>query len=95
MQGYKRQGCYIAAQGPMPNTIGDFWRMIWEKRLPNIVMLTKCLEAGRVRHTHTHIHTHAPVVLLKLGIPFCMFRSVLIHVVSLYIFMNRYIHIYT
>ena len=34
--------------GPMPNTVSDFWRMIWEKRLPNIVMLTKCMEAGRV-----------------------------------------------
>ena len=34
--------------GPMPNSISDFWRMIWEKRLPNIVMLTKCMEAGRV-----------------------------------------------
>lgn len=34
--------------GPMPNTTSDFWRMIWEKRLPNIVILTKCIEAGRV-----------------------------------------------
>ena len=38
--------------GPMSNTISDFWRMIWEKRLPNIVMLTKCMEAGRVS-THS------------------------------------------
>ncbi len=32
----------------MPNTEGDFWRMIWELKLSNIVMLTKCMEAGRV-----------------------------------------------
>ena len=31
----------------MPNTVTDFWRMIWEKKLPTIVMLTKCFE-GRV-----------------------------------------------
>lgn len=32
----------------MPNTENDFWRMVLEKRLANIVMLTKCTEAGRV-----------------------------------------------
>lgn len=32
----------------MPNTENDFWRMVLEKRLSNIVMLTKCTEAGRV-----------------------------------------------
>ncbi len=48
LQGYNRSECYIAAQGPMPNTESDFWRMIWEKKLVNIVMLTKCTEAGRV-----------------------------------------------
>ena len=42
--------------GPMPNTISDFWRMIWEYKLQNIVMLTKCMEAGRVC-----THTNAPV----------------------------------
>ena len=33
--------------GPLPNTLDDFWRMIWEKRLTTIVMLTQCFE-GRV-----------------------------------------------
>ena len=32
----------------MPNTEEDFWGMIWEMKISNIVMLTKCLEAGRV-----------------------------------------------
>ncbi|ORU90922.1 MAG: hypothetical protein A6F71_08235 [Cycloclasticus sp. symbiont of Poecilosclerida sp. M] len=27
----------------MPNTEADFWRMIWEKKLNNIVMLTYML----------------------------------------------------
>ena len=33
--------------GPMPKTVGDFWRMIWEKELPTIVMLTRVFE-GKV-----------------------------------------------
>ncbi len=49
VQGYNRSQCYIAAQGPLPNTLNDFWRMVWERKLNNIVMLTKCIEAGRVR----------------------------------------------
>lgn len=34
--------------GPTNETINDFWRMIWEKRLGAIVMLTRCIEEGRV-----------------------------------------------
>ena len=41
--------CLILNLGPMPNTVGDFWRMIWEKKLPTVVMLTRCFE-GRVGH---------------------------------------------
>ena len=48
VQGYGRPNAYIAAQGPMPNTIGDFWRMIWEHRLSTVVMLTKVTEGGKV-----------------------------------------------
>lgn len=48
MQGYKRLNCYIAAQGPTPDTDTDFWRMIWEQKLPSMVMLTKCIESGKV-----------------------------------------------
>ncbi len=40
---------YIAAQGPMQNTIGDFWRMIWHRKLPVIVMLTKINESAKVK----------------------------------------------
>ena len=39
---------YIATQGPLPHTVNDFWRMVWEQRCATIVMLTHCTENGRV-----------------------------------------------
>ena len=38
----------IMSEGPLRNTIVDFWRMVWENRLTAIVMLTETIEAGRV-----------------------------------------------
>ena len=35
----KVQG-FLATQGPLPETISDFWRMVWEQNSRTIVMLT-------------------------------------------------------
>jgi len=40
---------YISCQAPMPHTIADFWRMIWEQQSTVIVMLTKLIENDRVK----------------------------------------------
>uniref|UniRef100_A0A8D0L2V8 Receptor-type tyrosine-protein phosphatase eta n=1 Tax=Sphenodon punctatus TaxID=8508 RepID=A0A8D0L2V8_SPHPU len=49
MPGYNSRREFIAAQGPLPNTMEDFWRMIWEKDICGVVMLTKCVEQGRTK----------------------------------------------
>lgn len=35
---------YIATQGPMVNTVNDFWQMAWQEEAPVIVMITKLKE---------------------------------------------------
>uniref|UniRef100_A0A3B3VGL8 Receptor-type tyrosine-protein phosphatase delta n=1 Tax=Poecilia latipinna TaxID=48699 RepID=A0A3B3VGL8_9TELE len=49
IDGYRRQNAYIATQGPLPETFGDFWRMVWEQHTANIVMMTKLEEKSRVK----------------------------------------------
>jgi len=39
----------IVTQGPKQNTVLDFWRMVVEKKCKHIIMLTNCLEQGRVK----------------------------------------------
>lgn len=48
-QGYDGQEkVYIATQGPMPNTVSDFWEMVWQEEVSLIVMLTQLREGKEV-----------------------------------------------
>jgi len=38
---------YIATQGPLPNTINDFWWMVWQEKSDCILMVTKEIERGK------------------------------------------------
>ncbi len=38
---------FIATQGPLSNTLADFWRMVWQVRAPVLVMITKLVERHR------------------------------------------------
>ncbi|XP_068768498.1 receptor-type tyrosine-protein phosphatase T isoform X3 [Struthio camelus] len=49
IDGYHRPRHYIATQGPMQETVKDFWRMIWQENSASVVMVTNLVEVGRVR----------------------------------------------
>ncbi|XP_054870176.1 receptor-type tyrosine-protein phosphatase F isoform X19 [Amphiprion ocellaris] len=49
IDGYRKQNAYIATQGPLPETLSDFWRMVWEQRSSTIIMMTRLEEKSRVK----------------------------------------------
>ncbi|XP_054432511.1 tyrosine-protein phosphatase non-receptor type 7 [Pteronotus mesoamericanus] len=46
-----QEKAYIATQGPMPNTVPDFWEMVWQEGVSLIVMLTQ-LREGKEKCVH-------------------------------------------
>ncbi|XP_042318435.1 tyrosine-protein phosphatase non-receptor type 1 isoform X1 [Sceloporus undulatus] len=40
---------YILTQGPLPNTCGHFWEMIWEQKSRGVVMLNRVMEKGSIK----------------------------------------------
>ena len=48
LQGYSGNHTYVASQGPLPQTVIDFWRMVWESKATIIVMSCNEYEMGKV-----------------------------------------------
>ncbi|KAI6173320.1 Tyrosine-protein phosphatase non-receptor type 9 [Aphelenchoides besseyi] len=40
---------FICTQGPMPNTVVDFWRMVVQEKVENIFMLCEVVEQGKTK----------------------------------------------
>nr|XP_020737697.1 tyrosine-protein phosphatase non-receptor type 7 [Odocoileus virginianus texanus] len=63
IRGYGGQDkAYIATQGPMPNTVSDFWEMVWQEEATLIIMLTQ-LREGKEKCVHywpTEEETYGP-----------------------------------
>ncbi|XP_060238781.1 tyrosine-protein phosphatase non-receptor type 1 isoform X2 [Meriones unguiculatus] len=43
------QRSYILTQGPLPNTCGHFWEMVWEQKSRGVVMLNRIMEKGSLK----------------------------------------------
>lgn len=49
VDGYKQKNAYISTQGPLDETMEDFWRMIWEQQVLVIAMTTKVIEQRKLK----------------------------------------------
>uniref|UniRef100_A0A0N5C7S2 Tyrosine-protein phosphatase domain-containing protein n=1 Tax=Strongyloides papillosus TaxID=174720 RepID=A0A0N5C7S2_STREA len=47
--GSSRKNSYICTQAPLPDTVKDFWRMVWQSRARSVVMLCEIMENGKVK----------------------------------------------
>nr|XP_040048956.1 tyrosine-protein phosphatase non-receptor type 1 [Gasterosteus aculeatus aculeatus] len=43
------QSKYILYHGPLPNTCGNFWEMVWQQRTRGVVMLNRVIEKGSIK----------------------------------------------
>ncbi|KAK3597121.1 hypothetical protein CHS0354_021230 [Potamilus streckersoni] len=58
VDGFSRQRMYIASQGTTRDNINDFWRMLWQYDVENIVMLTGLVEGGKNKQSAMLTHFH-------------------------------------
>ena len=44
----------FVVKGPKPNTVGDFWKMVWQEDVLVIAMVTNLTEGEKVKRLHIH-----------------------------------------
>nr|XP_054764927.1 receptor-type tyrosine-protein phosphatase epsilon-like [Lytechinus pictus] len=49
IQSFTKENTYIASQGPNATSISDFWRMVWQKEIETIVMVTNLVDRGKIK----------------------------------------------
>jgi tyrosine-protein phosphatase non-receptor type 9 len=49
VDGYKQKNAYISTQGPLDETVEDFWLMIWQQNVLSIAMTTKVIEQRKLK----------------------------------------------
>ena len=49
LKGYKTDRGFIIAQSPLRETRRDFWKMVFDREITTLVMLSPVMEGGEVR----------------------------------------------
>jgi tyrosine-protein phosphatase non-receptor type 9 len=49
VDGYRQKNAYISTQGPLDETLKDFWQMIWQETILVIAMTTKVIEQKKLK----------------------------------------------
>jgi protein tyrosine phosphatase len=58
---------YILTQGPLPETIGHFWSMVWQQQTSAVVMLCRLNESGICKCAHYWPSTQADDDLIRVA----------------------------
>ncbi|GIY53441.1 receptor-type tyrosine-protein phosphatase mu [Caerostris extrusa] len=67
IDGYKDPHRYIATQGPMVNTVTDFWYMVWQEKVSKIIMIANVIETGKCKCENSPIVVHCSAGIGRTG----------------------------
>lgn len=80
---------YIGAQGPLPQTVADFWELAYEQNCTVILMLTNHVE-GNVRKVRLSLQCGCGIEVVGQCLQPCTFQSSILRIV--FLFVRHFIH---